>query len=114
MPLEAVGRHGGEGDDADPFITMLVSRASRSSRCTPWKRPPVRETITYEQAFLDDTSCDPYGFDPEVDLQVSFVGVLDVVQFFDRRGNLSRVHVHGSDVATVTNPTNSRTTTGRP
>jgi len=75
--------------------------------------PPVRETITYEQAFLDDTSCDLYGFDPEVDLQVSFVGVLDVVQFFDRRGNLSRVHVHGSDVATVTNPANGRTTTGR-
>jgi hypothetical protein len=73
---------------------------------------PVRETIPLDNSFLDTESCDPYGFDPEIDLQVSFVGQARIVRFFDRQGNLTRVHVHGSDVATVTNPANGKTAQG--
>lgn len=59
----------------------------------------------FEDSFTDTESC-------AFPLEVTFVGSIRGLEFFDKDGNLVRVQAHGKDVGTVTNPANGKTATG--
>jgi hypothetical protein len=81
-------------------LLILVVLASPASAVKP--QPFFEE---FEDVFTDTESCD-------FPIDVSFVGSLSGLEFFDRDGNLVRVQAHGSDVGTITNPANGKAATG--
>lgn len=79
-------------------LTLVIATSTAAA-------PPSQEDFTFDDQFVDDGLC---GFP----LNFSFVGGGTATTFFDEEGNPTRVQIHVSQDATITNPTNQKTLSG--
>lgn len=89
------------------LIVALVAAlvASLALAATAGAGKPQQFSFSFEDSFVDTQSC-------SFPVEVSFVGTISGLEFFDKSGNLVRVQAKGKDVGTVTNPANGKTASG--
>lgn len=90
---------------AVPVLVLMVLVAGMVLAPAAGAVPPERSWAAFDDAFTDDETC-------AFPIEVRFVGRLQITSFFDRKGDLVRVQMRGSDVGTATNPANGKTARG--